>query len=218
MRAPECFDQRQVLPGWRAGRHCRLLEFKLRAWANADRAQQFLLQPQSGLQQRRRAGVLQRTSGQRPVSTAEHAADRHLRARLAVLRQGIRTLRQFLLSRESDDVDRHLLSERPGAERPQQGAMQAADHYPAWAALLQRGSHSDKRRQVLRGRDCDERRAMLSGPGERDGSFALSGANAGNAGLRARLHADAGWQLLQQPFHQRRRHGVRFPRAAVRQG
>jgi hypothetical protein len=204
-----------MLPGRCLDRQSRLFEFKLSGRPNGHRPEQFLLQQHSSLHWLGRcAGLLQRTSRQRQVPAAEQAAD-HLPARFALLRQRLRAGRQFVLPRNQDDVDGHVLSQRPGAERTKQGAMQAAHSHSDRATVLRSGPHSNHRRKMLRFGERNERRRMLRRCSERDRPFALPGLDPDDTGLCAWIHTDAGRQLLQQPFHQRRRHVVHQPAAGL---
>jgi len=96
-------------------------------------------------------------------------------------------LRQRLLFGRPDDVDRHMLSERTGAERPEQEPMQA-DHYhyhsERTTVRLRIGSHPDGERQVLRARECDHGRRLLFGRSQSERPHQLPGS------LRERLYAD----------------------------
>jgi hypothetical protein len=138
-----------------------VLEFKLSLRANRDRAEQFLLQQQPGLhQRRRRAGVLQRSARQRPVSFADHAADIDLPERL-------RVVRRVLLPGQPNDVNGHLLPRRPSAKRPQQDTVQAAHFHSqaAAAAMLPGWSNSVREPAVLCGSECDDGWHVLFRPG-----------------------------------------------------
>ena len=222
MSAAECADQRQVLRGECPRRHRRMLELKLSGGTDGDRSEQFLLQQRPGLYRlRRRQSLLQRPGGERTVSAAKHTAeDADLCARIAVLRQGLRAVRQFLLPGESDDLNRHVLSQGTSPERTEQGAMSAADSHSDRSALLRIRPHSNRRRKMLRGRECNQRRHVLSGAGQRDRPRPLPGVDAdcaGSAGLCGRLYAHAGRQLLQQPLHRQRRHVLHRRAAAMSQ-
>ena len=127
------------------------------------------------------------------MSAVEHATeDADLRARVAVLRQRLRKVRQFLLPGEPDDLYRHVLSQGASPERTEQGAMSAADSHSDRSALLQPRPHSNRRRKMLRGSECNQRQHVLSGAGQRDRSRPLPGREADRAGLRNRLYANAG--------------------------
>jgi hypothetical protein len=103
-----------MLFGGFARGQCGVLELQLPVWANGHRAQQFLLQREPSLRQRkRRAVVLRRTARQRQMPTAEYAAEIELSDR-------IRFDRRRLLPCRSGDLDRNVLSERASAERPKQ--------------------------------------------------------------------------------------------------
>lgn len=88
-----------------------VLEFELPVRANGDRAEQFLLQQQPSLyRRRRRAGLLQRSGRQRPMSDVDNATDN------IELPERLCGFRQRLLFGRPDDLDRHMLSQRTSAE------------------------------------------------------------------------------------------------------
>ena len=93
--------------------------------------------------------------------------------------------------------------------------MQAAAHsHSGRTAVPLRGrSNSDRQRQVLSARECDDERRMLLGTGRSDEPHKLPGSD-----LRDRLYENVGRQLLQQPLCQPRRKILQYRCTAVRAG
>ena len=191
-------DQRQVLLRHLDRGQRRLLEFELPVGANGDRPEQFLLQQRPGLYRReRRPGVLQRETRERQVLDADaQSAD-------IELRQGLCADRQRLLPGQQGDLDRRLLPGRRSAKRPEQEPMRKDRPRSDRAAMLHVGN-SDGERQMLRARECDDQRRLLSGTGRSEKPQRLHDADSA-CRLRDGLYENAGRLVLQQPLHRRRR-------------
>ena len=159
LRSARRADQRHVLQRDANRGHRRLFEFELPGRADSDRAKQLLLQQQPGLRWRgRRTGLLQQRTRQRSVSLTGRSADNDLR-------QGLRTGRRHLLSRQPDDLDRGLLPGRTSAERSEQKPVRpdrAHSNQTAARSAMLRLRHSDCERKVLSAGERHDERASVA--------------------------------------------------------
>jgi len=102
-----------------------------------------------------------------------------------LLPAGLHIDRHVVLPDESNDDDRHLLPDRPDANRPQQEPVQAYRAHPARQSMLRLRHDPFGQRRVLRIRQSHIGRYLLQRPGQSEESCELSNPD---AGLRARLH------------------------------
>ena len=188
--APRSPDQRQVLLRHLDCGQRRLLEFELPVRANRDRPEQFLLRQQPGLcRRKRRPGVLQRKTRERQVLDADTQSAN------IELRQGLCSNRQRLLPGEQGDIDRGLLPGRRGAKRAEQKPVRKDRPRSDRTAMLHVGN-SDRQRQMLRTRECDDRRRLLLGSRRSEKPQGLHVAHSAGR-LRFGLYQNAGRLLLQ---------------------
>ena len=188
--APRSPDQRQVLLRHLDFGQRRLLEFELPVRANRDRPEQFLLRQQPGLCRRKRhPGVLQRKTRERQVLDADTQSAN------IELRQGLCSNRQRLLPGEQGDIDRGLLPGRRSAKRAEQKPVRKDRPRSDRTAMLHVGN-SDRQRQMLRTRECDDRRRLLLGSRRYEKPQGLHVAYSAGR-LRFGLYQNAGRLLLQ---------------------
>jgi hypothetical protein len=113
------------------------------------------------------------------------------------LRNGLRADRQFMLPGEPGDVDRHLLSGRTDAERPEQKPMPEDRHRSDHAAFVLRSREDSNRgRPMLCAVACHDRRRLLRRAGRSQSPRELRKADTAGR-MRNRLYENAGWIVLQ---------------------
>ena len=201
-------DRPTLLSGRDARGQRRMLELGLPGRTDRHRAEQLLLRFEPCLHRRgRRARLLQWPGRQRPMPAGQNACLSAWRARDRAMPVSDRLCsgRRRVLSCEPGDVVRGLLPVGRGAGRPEQERVPADPPHPDRTALLRLGPHPDGEWRMLRSGQRDDRRSLLSWTGRSFQSRGMPRPNPERSGLRRRLRADVGRNLLQPALRQRRR-------------